>query len=159
MALLCSIRKEIDPGCLVNGGLKKKGCKVKMTGASSPRLVVDLDALPLPADAPRCDYLLVSEGNSVHGWVLVLELKCGELKADTVIKQLQAGACVAEKLVPPKEAKSLQFRPIVVFDNCHKYQRDQLMRRKIKFHGYRESVGTMKCGGALRAVLEVGSSF
>ena len=43
MSLVKRVRDKLDTRCLVNGRLKKEGCKVSMTGVTEPRLVVDFD--------------------------------------------------------------------------------------------------------------------
>ena len=122
-----------------------------MTDAPSPRLVVDFDkpGSPLAADATRCDYLLVAEGEHAHGWVAVLELKRGRLHAEQVVRQLRAGASAAEKLVPQGEA--IMFRPIAASGSTPKHERTKLRSRAnaIRFHGHMEPVRLMSCGTKL----------
>ena len=150
-ALLEGVRREIDGDCLVEGGLNKDGCKVVMTDAPSPRLIVDLDkpGSPLAADAARCDYLLVAESEKAHGWVAVLELKRGRLHAEQVVRQLRAGASAAEKLVPRGEA--LRFRPIAASGSTPKHERAKLRSKAnaIRFQGHVEPVRLMSCGAKL----------
>ena len=43
MGLVKRVRDKLDTRCLVDGRLKKKDCKVSMTGVTEPRLVVDFD--------------------------------------------------------------------------------------------------------------------
>lgn len=150
-ALLEGVGREIDEDCLVKGGLNKDGCKIVMTGAPSSRLVVDFDkpGSPLAADATRCDYLLVAEGEHAHGWVAVLELKRGRLHAEQVVRQLRAGASAAEKLAPPSEA--IRFRPIAASSSTPKHERTKLRNRTnaVRFHGHVEPVRLMSCGAKL----------
>ena len=84
-----------------------------LDGVPSPRIVVDFDnpGSPLGPSERRCDYLLVAEVKEEGGgWVVPLEMKNGRLRADHVVSQLQAGAAVAEKLVPA--GLQVRFRPI-----------------------------------------------
>jgi len=145
----------IDGGCLVKGGLNKGGCKVVMTGAPVPSLVVDFDkpGSPLETDTTRCDYLLVAEGEHACGWVAVLELKRGRLHADHVVRQLQAGASAAEKLIPSDAA--FRFRPIAVSGSTSKHERAKLKDRSsmIVLRGSKEPVRMMSCGAPLVKVL------
>ena len=153
--LLESARSAIDEVCLVKGGLKKDGCKVVMTGAPAPRLVVDFDksGSPLERHATRCDYLLVAEGEHACGWVAVLELKRGRLHADQVVRQLRAGARAAEKVVPAGEA--VRFRPIAASGRTPIYERRKLRDRScmIALHGKKEPVRLMSCGARLITAL------
>ncbi len=150
-SLLKSFQRLIDRGCLVKGGLNKDGCKVVMTNAPAPKVVIDFDkpGSPLATNATRCDYLLVAEGQHARGWVAVLELKRGRLHADHVVRQLQAGASAAENLVPPGAAPS--FRPIAVSGSASKHERAKLKNRSnmIVLRGNREAVRLMSCGAPL----------
>ncbi len=112
-ALLKVIRRRIDRNCLVRGGLNKGGCKVVMTGVPPFRLVVDFDkpGSPLPTGVKRRDYFLFAEDKrNRRRWVVVLELKRGQLRTDQVVRQLRAGTSAAENPVPPGEA--FWFRPV-----------------------------------------------
>ena len=153
--LLEGVSRVIDGDCLVKGGLNKDGCKVVMTDAPSPRLIVDFDkpGSPLAADATRCDYFLVAEGEHAHGWVAVLELKRGRLRADQVVRQLRAGASAAEKFVPRNEA--FRFRPVVASGSVPKYERTKLRDKAnmIGFHEHKEPVRLMSCGARLAMAL------
>ena len=155
MALLESVRRMIDRESLVKGGLNKDGCKIVMTDAPAPRLVVDFDkpGSPLAADATRCDYLLVAEGEHARGWVAVLELKRGRLHADHVVRQLRAGASATEKLVPRGEA--FRFRPMAASGSTPKYERTKLRDKSkmIALHGVKEPVRLMSCGARLVTAL------
>jgi len=153
--LLDRVSNTLNPNCLVKSGLKKDGCKVMMAGAPSPRLVVDFDrpGSPLEADGTRCDCLLIAEGHLGSGWVVLLELKKGQLHARKVTRQLQAGASVAERLVSGGEA--VRFRPVAVSGSVSKYERQRLKEdaNRIRFHGQTEPVRLMTCGKKLTDVL------
>ncbi len=149
------LRSALDPECLVERGIGKKGCKVAMTDAPNPRLVVDFDkpGALLAADETRCDYLLIAQSNCQFNWVAPLELKRGRLHADRVVKQLQAGARAAEKLVPQREA--VRFRPIAVSGSTSKHERDKLKNKanRVRFRGHTEPIRLMSCGQGLARVL------
>ena len=149
------VRRALDPKCLVKGGLKKKGCKVMMTDAPSPRLIVDFDkpGSPLAANATRCDYLLIAEGEHADGWVVVIELKGGRLDADEIVRQLRAGASAAERFVHQGEA--FRFRPVAASGSVPKYERTKLRDKAnmIGFHGHEERVRLMHCGDRLAMAL------
>ena len=149
--LMETVRNRLDTRCLVSGLLNKKGCKVSMKGAPETRLVVDLDrpGAPLGPDETRCDYLFVAKAEG-SGWVAPLELKRGRLKVGEVVKQLQAGASVARKLVPSHA--DVRFRPIAaVGDTTSTQERNRLRRpdNLIRFHGKAEPIRLMSCGEAL----------
>ena len=155
-ALLKCLRCALDGTCLVNGGLNKGGCKVVMTNMPASRVVVDFDkpGSPLANDATRCDYLLVADDTGNSGsWVAVLELKRGKLHADQAVRQLQAGACAAEKLVPPGEA--FRFRPVVASGGMPTHERLQLRDKSnmVVLQGKKKHVRLMKCGDRLVTAL------
>ncbi len=138
-------------------GLNKDGCKIVMTGMPPSRLVVDFDkpGSPLPIDAKRCDYFLFAEDKRhARRWVVVLELKRGQLRTDQVVKQLRAGASAVENLVPSGEA--FRFRPVAATGSVPKYERQQLRKRAsmIVLHGKEEPVRLMKCGTKLVTALD-----
>ncbi len=168
-ALLEDVRRKIvDEKCLVKGGLKKDGCKVVMTGVPNFRLIVDFDKpdAPLAANATRCDYLVIAEGkgkgktegegkgNDGCGWVAVLELKRGRLDSTQVVRQLQAGASAAERLVPGDV--KVRFRPVAVCGGTmRKYELEALKHKanRVAFHEHKKYVRVMKCGAPLVDVL------
>lgn len=147
--LVDRVRGSLVLGCLVKGGLSKEGCKVRMTDAPDPRLVVDFDkpGSPAPPGATRCDYLLVAEGGHGCGWVVPLELKRGKLHADQAVRQLQQGALAAEAIIPANEP--IRFRPVVVSGGTRKHERDILKVRKVRFRDSTEPARLLSCGAPL----------
>jgi len=154
--LLDRVGEKLDQECLVRrGGLKKKGCEVVMTGAPKHRLIVDFDKPGSPlANKTRCDFLLIAEACPGSHWVVVLELKKGKLQVGEVVKQLQAGACAAEGVVPRREA--VKFRPVAVSGRFWKHDRKKLRESKsmIRFHEQKEHIRRIWCGSELTAVLD-----
>ena len=148
---LKKIETSLDPNCIMSGGLSKDGCTVPLTDAPEQRLIVDLDnpGSPLNQNQPRCDYLFVANGDGDVGWFAPLELKRGSLLASEVVRQLQAGATVAEQLVADNDP--VRFRPVVASGSIHKYQRNILRNKKskIRFHNHIEAVRLIKCGTPL----------
>lgn len=142
---------KLDSRCFSDGRLNKNGCRVSLSGAPSPRLVVDFDkpGSPLGPSETRCDYLLVAEVKGEgYGWVVPLELKSGCLRANHVFIQLQAGASAAEKLLPAE--LQVKFRPVVAVGSVPKAERNRLKRKGgVRFHGRNEAVRLMSCGAAL----------
>ncbi len=151
-----SLQALDDRRCLTEGRLNKEGCRVLMTEAPYPRVVVDFDkkGSPLPADSPRCDYLLITEDRQDIGWVVLLELKRGRMDAGLVVRQLRAGASAAEKIIPKDQ--EIRFRPVVASGRVPKHERTELKRQsnKILFHGYTEPIRLMSCGSSLTSVLD-----
>ena len=150
-----TVREKLDQRCLINGGLKKKGCKVSMNGAPSPRLIVDFDkqGSPLGQNETRCDYLFVAEEDEGRSWVVPLELQRGSLHADKVVKQLQAAASAAEGFIPSNEP--VRFRPVAASGSRHKAEVNKLKSEgnRVRFHGRSEAVRLMSCGAPLAEAL------
>jgi len=151
MGLVEKVREKLDARCLVEGKLNKEGCRVLMTGAPAPRLVVDFDkpGSPRHPDAPHCDYLFIAEGGGGLGWIAPLELKRGRLHSDEIVRQLQAGADAAARLV--SEEESIRFRPIAVTGSTPKAERNRLRSKnnRIRLHGRMETVRLLSCGDPL----------
>ena len=145
------VRGALDPRTLVQRILSKKGCGVKMTNLPELRLIIDFDkpGSPLGPNATRCDYLVITEDQHRIGLVAPLELKRGQLHADQVAKQLQAGASAAEKFIAQDEA--VRFRPIAASGRVSKHERTRLKRRgnMVKFHGSSEPIRLIQCGNPL----------
>ena len=148
---LKKIESSLNPNCIVTRGLRKDGCTVSLRGVPVQRLIVDLDkpGSPLNQNQPRCDYLFVANGDGDVGWFAPLELKRGSLLASEVVRQLQAGATVAEQLVANNDP--VRFRPTAAFGSIHKYQRLRLKTHdsKIHFHNQVEAVRLIRCGTPL----------
>lgn len=144
-------REKLDARCLVEGRLNKEGCRVLMTGAPAPRLVVDFDkpGSPRHPDAPHCDYLFIGEDVNGLDWVAPLELKRGRLHADEIVRQLQAGADAAERFV--SESESIKFRPVAATGRTPKAERNRLRSKnnRIRLHGRMEMVRLLSCGEPL----------
>lgn len=126
-----------------------------MTNAPTPRLVIDFDkpGSPSPQDATRCDFLVIAESQKRPSLVAPLELKRGKLHADQVVRQLQAGARAAERLVCADEA--VRFRPVAATGSKTKHEFNKLKNRQnwIRFHRQAEPIRLMSCGAALNQAL------
>lgn len=152
MALLRRVRENVDARCIVRR-CRKQGCTVSMTGAPSERIIVDLDreGAPIGTHERRCDYLFFGESAGQQSWFAPLELKGGRLRGvRAIVAQLQAGADIAESLVPG----SLRplFEPVAVLKGSHKAQRDRLKRSEVRFRGVVKRVKLQSCGSPLASV-------
>lgn len=106
------VRRAI-PQDWISRRCSKSGCSVSLEDAPSPRVLIDMDRPKVPSgqNGKKCDYIFI--GGSVAVWVAPMELKRGKPNASQVVLQLQAGADVADKIIPRNA--EIQFRPIVVF--------------------------------------------
>ena len=149
--LVQRVRAKVDDRCIV-ARIRTKGCRVSLDGAPAPRVIVDFDkpGSPLGPSDQRCDYLFVADGTDPDGWVAPLELKRGQFHTGEFVRQLQAGAAAAEKLVP-RSAK-VGFRPIaVVGGGMTKEEWNKSRQRKyaVRFHGKSEILRSLSSGQKL----------
>ena len=133
--------------------IKSGQCHILPDGAPQPHLVINFDKLdsPLGKNQTKCDFLFIAEGEKNHAWVVPIELKKKEPRADKVIKQLQSGARVAEKLVPSDVA--VMFRPVIASGSCHRHELNTLKSQKIRFRDCSEIARRIKCGQKLKDAL------
>ena len=152
MTDLESIRDALNPLCLVESGLNKNGCKVKLDAVPKSRIVVDFDrpGSPVSSNDERCDYLAFVNGFKTD-FVIPIELMKGRLDSSKVVVQLQAGANFAQNHISRDQVVS--FRPVAVTGSAHKYQREKLRNSQIKFHGKATSIDRIACGSSLSSII------
>ena len=119
-----------------------------LDGTHDHRLILDLDrpASPFGADETRCDYLLFIQPPKAQMCVVPLELKGGSARTH-VVDQLQAGAKLADRLLPATATAVL--RPVLAYRSMPTEVSKELRRRPIQFRNTQNYVGRMKCGTAL----------
>ncbi len=125
-----------------------------MEGLPSPRILVDLDCddLRLPEGRQRCDYVYF-DGDRASSRVVLIELKKGAVKGSEVLGQLQEGANIAEKWIPPGTA--FRLHPVVVHGKgVHKQEMKLLRNRRIRLRDRTAQALLMRCGGSLKSVLK-----
>ena len=125
----------------------RHGCRVDLTGAPSPRLIVDADSA-FPAHGvggKRCDFILFLPGGDRVLTVAPIELKSGGVDASQAVDQLRAGAAFADRVSP--SAERTECRPILFHGGrIHRAQRTVLAREKVNFRGREVTVKTARCG-------------
>ena len=146
------VRSMVENTCVISKGLRKEGCTVSLKDVPQSRLIIDFDkpGSPLGKNQARCDYLCVAEVAGKPGWVVPLELKRGGIDASKVVRQLNAGARAAKRLVP--NTMKVNFRPVVAYGGgIHTAERNALRanHNKVQFHGTAEPVRLIKCRGQL----------
>ena len=100
----------------------------------------------------KCDYIFIGDKDDA-GWVAPLELKGGRLDATEVVEQIQAGASVADHIVP-REAQT-RFRPIVVHGRgIHRAELKLLQKRRVRFRNQNSLIGKVRCGTSLVGALK-----
>ena len=145
--LVKAVRAKVSKSCCAKL-CKKEGCKVSLPSKCHHRVLIDMDHRESPAEkhGKRCDFLFVGEAKG-EGWVVPIELKKGKASSSEVVLQLQAGAKVAEKIVP-KNAE-ISFRPVVAAGRFDKYERGLIREKEVKFRRMCELVRWIRCGESL----------
>lgn len=110
-------------------------------------LPMDGEGSPVtPPKATRCDFLFFGQIlGSVHFWVGPVELTTGVRKSSTkIVEQLQAGATLAEQLVPSEQ--EVQFTPLAA-GPFKKNKREEFRSKKnrISFRGQNFSLKAVEC--------------
>ena len=152
-----AVRRKIEASRIEDGSLGRKDCDISLEDAPRPRVVIDFDkpGSPLGKSRKRCEYLFVADGEGGGGWVVPMEFKSSRMNVSRVAEQLQAGAQVAERLVPKQNP--ISFRPVaVVHQFANKKQRRDLKeaRNAVRYRGYCEPVRVLRCGSLLTEVLD-----
>ena len=131
----------------------KGGCKVGLQGLPLNRIIVDMDceALKIPNDQKRCDYLYV--GEKLKTQVVPIELKSGKVpSASDAVEQLQKGADQADGWLPPK--LQFEFVPVLVHGGgTHREILKSLRSLNVRFRGKLTRVKLLKCDDQLTTAL------
>ena len=117
------------------------------------RVIVDMDcdALSIPDDWKRCDYLFVGE-ESNETWVAPIELKSGRLSVSAVLEQLERGTRMANMWLP--QGVTLQFAPVLAHGKTiHRNDLKSLRAKKLQLRGQRKGIAVIKCGEQLTKAL------
>ena len=137
---------------------------MSLYGIPEPYVLINLehDAAPRHRDHsrrynhPHCDFLLVAGDDENGGpWVAPIELTTGNKDGDLLLRQLRAGAEIADDLLPPDV--SFRFRPILAHDGrLHGYVITEVIRRQssyVHLRGESEPIELTRCRETLAAVL------
>lgn len=149
--LVASAMGAFPPSCQVSR-CNKDGCSLGTSGAPPNRVVIDFDCEAIAAPgSTRCDYLVVaSDDDAVY--VAPIELKSGRFKGADVAKQIQAGADIADRHLPP--GGGFRFAPTLARGRgVHPQERKQLRRMKVVMRGKRQQVIEVRCGAPLMDAL------
>lgn len=150
--LVKSVQEKVPVECRAKSCSAKR-CSVGLSNELCPRIVIDLDSCEVlvSRNATRCDYIIISEFNG-DDWVVPLELKSGKASGSKLVAQLQAGARIAEKLVP--DSAKVQFRPVAAC-KLTKYERTVIRKvaNKVKFGRKGKLIRWISCGSKLEKAL------
>ena len=153
--LINLFRNGISSTCFSNSGIRKEGCRVLLKNVPQSHLVIDFDkpGSPFNQNQIRCDYLFVAELPSQHGIVAPLELKNKNVDVSKVKQQLEAGAKVAEKILPSNV--DVEFEPILASTSLNIAANKALKKKnnRVGFRNHFYPIKRMKCNSPLRDVI------
>ena len=132
----------------------RAGCRVDMTGAPSPRVVVDADvAFPAHGVAgQKCDYILFYVDAAQNLVVVPIELKRGSVNISQALGQLQGCADFAARFVPARRNCHTICRPLLFHGGrVHhlkqkRKRRNERSRATVRFRGGEFHIKTARCG-------------
>lgn len=154
-SLIGGVRSGFDRRCIVTR-CKRGGCALSLDGFPATRVIVDFDepGSPLGPGVKKPDFLAVAAPSSNAVWVAPIEIKGSNVKVDIsdAVRQLQAGADVAERHVAPRRAASVEFRPVLTGSTIPKAERKALIESRVRFRGATEVVRHRRCGARLADV-------
>lgn len=130
-------------------------CCLRIGDELDPFLIVDVDALAAIEATQRdtrCDYVFVG-GDPSEAWIVPIELTAGQLRVEKTVKQVRAGAKLANRLVPLGE--EVRFRPVAAYRYAKKYvfQEFKMNENQIRFRDKSVAIRLAKCGDSLRSKL------
>ncbi len=147
--LVSQIREKISDKCFAKR-CRKEGCSVPLNNAPEPSILIDMDRpqAPVRQNETRCDYIFIGGSNSVL--LVPLELKRGKPNASETVRQLQAGADIANARIIPR-SEQVRFLPVVVHGGA--LRRTELIRfranaNRIRFRGERINIALARCGSS-----------
>ena len=156
MTMMESVRGKLDARCLRKQCRAGK-CSISLKGVSRQFVLIHMDSPGSPPSQheTRCDYLFLGYLDDTDGspWTVPIELKSGGVSASAVAKQLQAGADVANQIIP--HTASTKFTPVVASGRISKIEQRRLRNKsnKVQFCGRSVIVQRTRCGTSLTQVL------
>ncbi len=152
-----SVRRKTDPQC--HAATCREGkCSLSLREVPEPNVLISLEheAAPVEANQPRCDYLFVADNEKDdRPWVAPIELTESKADFSKFWRQLNAGAAIADRLLP-KQLMAVRFRPVAVHDGIHRndVNRFRGFQNKIRFRDVIVSIKLTRCGSPLAKALD-----
>ena len=148
---VATVRVKVPESCAVTT-ISKEHCNIRLgrVPAGGERLILDFDKPSPHWDANRerrCDYLFLEEIPDEPGRVRPIELKGNSFRASTVIAQLQTGANIAERLIPP--GCDVDVQAILASGSLPKAERKVILNATIRFRGKAKPMKRIRCGADL----------
>lgn len=130
-------------------------CCLRVDPDLEPYVIVDVDELAkieATENVTRCDYLFVG-GDRRQAWVVPIELTAGQLRVEKTVRQVRAGAKLADRVVPMDD--EVRFKPVAAYRYAKKYvfQEFKMNENQIRFRDRSVAIKLAKCGDSLRSKL------
>jgi hypothetical protein len=98
-----------------------------------------------------CDYILYWQPLPDSRFLAAIELKTGSLKMNDIARQLQAGATLAESLLPDA-CEPLRFAAVLAKrQRMHPDERKVLDRRMVLFRKVKYPIRVLNCGAGIES--------
>ena len=157
------VRAKTEPLCQTEC-CNDSGCCMSLQGIPEPYVLINLEHNAAPRhrnhsrhnNHPHCDFLLVAgEDDNGGPWVAPIELTTGNKDGKLLLRQLRAGADIANDLLPPNA--SFRFKPILAHDGrLHQYVITNVIYLEssyIQLRDASESIELTRCRGTLADAL------
>ena len=146
------VREKIPRSAIHTSSIRRQGCLLLKTGLPKSKVIVDLDKIEPGSGDARADFLVVLDRSG--GEIIPIEMKRGAPDAQKVVRQLQAGAQIAEKLVPSDKVS--KFRAVLVSGKITKAANDKLKESScwVRFGDDSYRIRRQKCGKSLNEALD-----
>ena len=138
------------PQASVAKRIRKKGCGSTLEGLNNERVLLDVDKI-VEDGREKCDYLYLSN----RPLVAAIELKRGRLEASEAVRQLRAGAQLADKLIKPRNL-TCELRVVAFCKGINRAERELLRRPQnfVRFRGKTQEIKVVSCGSSLKEFLD-----
>lgn len=151
--LIDTVARDVPTNCQVKH-CRRDSCSLMIEEHVDDFVLVNVDcsALKIPRDQYRCDYVLVAEVN--HTLIVApIELKSGHFQGDHVVLQLQAGATLANRWLPPGAA--FRLVPILAHkrESIHPVDLRALREQKIALRDSDMQAVLVSCGASVHDAL------
>ena len=142
--LIAAVADAVPDGSIARR-MRKQRCSVHLDRLEQQRLIIDVDKI-VPDGESKCDYLFFSN----RPLIAPIEMKRGEVGASEALRQLQAGADLAHRLVKPKDLRC-DLKPIVFSGRIDRVERQRLKQRShfVRYRGKMEEISLANCGSPL----------
>ena len=155
MTVVETVRTKTDAQCHATT-CRDGSCSLSLKDVPEPSVLISLEheAAPVQANQAHCDYLFVGGSNAnKEPWVAPIELTASAARVSKFLPQLDAGADIADKLLP--QNVQVRFRPVAVYGGeLHRTERDRFLKNHVAFRSKKVPIKLVHCGSPLTKALK-----